>query len=316
MKRVKDYKEIIIKGINEGLTTRDICKNLCLSEGAVYRFIKENGLQSNGKKLGKNITITEEDREKILNLYTKENKTIEEIESLYNGKYTNGSITYLLRINNVTRRRGARTHLNDNYFSEINTPYKAYFLGLMFADGSVIRTNPNQDSWTISLELISSDDYILEKFREELELKIKVKQSNREGRNTTSYLHFQSSTIAKDLINLGCIPRKSKQDIYFPNIPEELKRYFILGYFDGDGIACNGKTGKYIGFCGQQTLLSDIEKEIRSTLHIKEKRIYFNRFNNIYYLQYGKKEDIQKIYNYLYSECEVLYLKRKREKLK
>ena len=240
---------------------------------------------------------------------------IKEIEKYFNGKYTEGDINSFLRIKEVTRRRGSRTFLNEDYFSETDSPKKAYFLGLMLADGCVRRTNEKHDSWTISLELVSTDSYIIEDFRKELKINTEVKTSKREGRNPTSYLKFQSSKVAEDLISLGCVPRKSKQDICLPNIREDLKRYLILGYFDGDGIASNGDSGKYIGFCGQKTLLENIEEELRKTLNLKEKRVYYNRFNNIYYLQYARKEEMEKIYNYFYSNCETLYIKRKKEKI-
>lgn len=40
-----------------------------------------------------------------------------------------------------------------------------------------------------------------------------------------------------DLCNHGCVDRKSKI-IRMPNIPENLIRHFIRGYFDGDGSVC------------------------------------------------------------------------------
>lgn len=43
--------------------------------------------------------------------------------------------------------------------------------------------------------------------------------------------------MANDLINLGCIPRKTLV-LKFPNestVPKQLIKHFIRGYMDGDG---------------------------------------------------------------------------------
>lgn len=314
MKRIETYDNYIKKAISEGIKTRDIAKLIGFSENTVYKRVKELGLKSVGSKRGDSISIKNEDIELILKLYTEEKRTIQEIFNIFDEKYTAGSINYLLRLKGVTRRRGAQIHLNENYFSIIDTPQKAYFLGLMFADGCVRRTNELHDSWSIGLELVSTDKYVIEAFRDELDLKLEVKDSHRKNRNPTSYLHFQSSKIAKDLISLGCIPNKSSKVLSFPCISSELRKYFILGYFDGDGIASNAKR-RYIGFCGSEPLLIGIESILREELSLNYKRVYFNKSNNIYYLCYANKEEIEKIYNYFYENPKTIYIKRKREKL-
>ena len=96
-------------------------------------------------------------------------------------KYLNGtSITKLAKDNNVSRyviaerlsknninkyKRGYFLRkfktINENYFDEINSEEKAYFLGLLYADGC----NHNLDKKKkISISLQEEDKFILEQF--------------------------------------------------------------------------------------------------------------------------------------------------------
>jgi intein/homing endonuclease len=52
-----------------------------------------------------------------------------------------------------------------------------------------------------------------------------------------------STNMVNDLINYGVIPNKTDK-IIFPELPNELIRHFIRGYFDGDGSICERKHKK------------------------------------------------------------------------
>lgn len=64
---------------------------------------------------------------------------------------------------------------NENYFDIINTPGKAYFLGLMFADGCICHTDKIGKfknvlhTYRMSISLQERDKVILELFRKELQ---------------------------------------------------------------------------------------------------------------------------------------------------
>jgi hypothetical protein len=64
---------------------------------------------------------------------------------------------------------------NENYFDIIDTPQKAYFLGLMYADGGIWHTDKIGKygnvlhQYQMSINLQERDKSILELFRKELQ---------------------------------------------------------------------------------------------------------------------------------------------------
>ena len=51
-------------------------------------------------------------------------------------------------------------YVNHEYFNEINTERKAYFLGLLIADGNISENKGNRQK-TLAISLQESDSYIL-----------------------------------------------------------------------------------------------------------------------------------------------------------
>ena len=119
--------------------------------------------------------------------------------------------------------------------------------------------------------------------------------------------------MSDDLINLGCVPKKSLI-LLPPKLKDELISHFIRGYFDGDG-----SIGKYNGrlkfsLLGTNELLSwalDFfkQKGIKTTPKISKRK-------NIYVLQVNSNKDIELIENILYNSSSDYYLKRKKDKFK
>ena len=121
-----------------------------------------------------------------------------------------------------------------NYFKEIDTHEKAYFLGLLMADGCV-----NKKNNTTTLALHKKDVDVLEIFK----LALNSNAVFYDEKGCYSF-RIHSPMIKKDLINLGCVPAKSLI-LDFPELKNKFIWSFILGYFDGDGCACLTKEGLY-----------------------------------------------------------------------
>lgn len=120
-----------------------------------------------------------------------------------------------------------------DFFHSIDTPEKAYYLGLIYADGSI-----HNSGFTISLKY--DDKYILERLAELLGGAHEVKQ--KESRNTLhgklyvtqlAILSVSAKEMREDLISLGVVPRKTYEREY----PRCNKYFFdfLRGYLDGDG---------------------------------------------------------------------------------
>jgi hypothetical protein len=225
------------------------------------------------------------------------------------------SIGNVLKKNNIKSR--IRKHkCNEDYFEKIDSNEKAYWLGLLFADGYVRKrkqlNGKHKQGGVVGISLKSGDEYLLEKLIIDLESTYKLTKQIKN--NFSSYkLEVNSSKMTDDLINLGCVPNKSLK-LLPPNLTDEFISHFIRGYFDGDG-----SIGRYNGnlkftLLGTNELLSWIlnffkQKGIKTNPKICKRK-------NIYTIQVNSKLDIELIKNILYTSSNNYYLKRKKEKFK
>lgn len=173
-------------------------------------------------------------------------KTGKEISSILNLDYST--------VHKKLRKLGINLHnyhnelkFNNKVFDSIDTEEKAYWLGFLYADGSV-SARDNQ----VELSLASVDREHLQKFKEFLESKNEVKLSNSRC-NGKIYQRCRFNATDKHfhdrLVELGCIPRKSLI-LKFPDKSifknTELIKDFIRGYIDGDGCLTYTKTGRLV----------------------------------------------------------------------
>lgn len=223
------------------------------------------------------------------------------------------SIGNVLKKNNI-KRRIRKHNCNENYFEKINTNEKAYWLGLLFADGYVRKrrqfNGQHKQGGIVGISLKNGDEYLLEKLIIDLGSTYKLNKQIKD--DFLSYkLEINISKMADDLINLGCVPNKSLK-LLPPKLTDEFISHFIRGYFDGDG-----SIGKYNGrlkfsLLGTDKLLSWIlnyfkNKGMKTTPKISKRR-------NIYTFQVNSKYDVELIENILYTQSNDYYLKRKKEK--
>lgn len=131
-----------------------------------------------------------------------------------------------------TNGKGIERVLNHRFFKKIDTEAKAYFLGLFYADGCIHKN-------IARLALQERDGYILDTFLSSIEANFSKLFSwgfTKNSQNIYS-VHITSKVMVKDLIKLGCMPRKTFK-IKFPTerqVPSHLIHHFIRGVLDGDG---------------------------------------------------------------------------------
>ena len=188
-----------------------------------------------------------------------------------------------------------RNNFNVNFFEEINTEAKAYFLGFIAADGWVSKGKE------LSIKLHRQDEEILEKFCELIESqkeKIRVKDEKHR------LLLLCSKKIVEDLSKYGIVQNKTKI-LFFPKrLKQELIIHYIRGIFDGDGHIgtnqCNFVTGSNI-FAKEFTEILKTHFKVIPTISKKENTYVFtfNRRDNMF---------IKSLY-----ENSTIFLKRKKE---
>lgn len=189
-------------------------------------------------------------------------------------------------------------------FHTIDTEEKAYWLGFLYADGSV---GSKEDK--VELGLAEKDYHHLEKFKDFIGLPNKI--SYRES--TKSYRYsFRSKSCKQDLINQGCVPKKSLI-LKFPTkeqVPRELIRHFIRGYFDGDGWFSNTGSCFQVGIIGTEDFIKGFLEHAPIT---KDNKIFIvHREGGAKRYVFSKLEDVTNFLNWIYKDSKI-YLDRKYE---
>lgn len=209
---------------------------------------------------------------------------------------------------------------NESYFEKIDSEEKAYWLGFIYADGCVTErygNNDNLKSMSLEMALCKKDKNHLVKFAESIEtdkpiINKTITLGNKKFKACVLKIH--STKICRDLVSLGCTPRKSLT-LNFPTkqqVPEYLLKHFIRGYVDGDGwigISTNKKNAR-ISIEGTCSFLKDLQK----AMFWRETKIYKKKQSNIYILEYGALDTLSYISG-LYKNATV-YLDRKYKKYK
>lgn len=161
------------------------------------------------------------------------------------------------RISKFLKQQGISTERNPikkDIFNKIDTEEKAYWLGMLYSDGSI-----NSIHGQVELGLQESDYQHLIKLKNFLGCNNKISYSEK----TKSYrLSFCCSQITKALIKLGCVPKKSLI-LTFPSneqVPPHLKKHFMRGYIDGDGCLCHTDKTYYLGFTSTKEFIEQAIK--------------------------------------------------------
>lgn len=182
------------------------------------------------------IVFTTEEKEEIVYMYTHQKMSTPKIGKKFGCSYN--KICKILDEFGIKRtNNGLRKYnINEEYFDVVDTPNKAYILGLFCADGCNF---PPKGTAFISLQ--ESDRKLLEDIRKEIKSEYPLKIIKQENRNDNGYsynnmytLNMYSVHICKSLEKLGAVQNKSLI-LKFPDIPPKYYSHFLRGYFDGDG---------------------------------------------------------------------------------
>lgn len=203
---------------------------------------------------------------------------------------------------------------NELYFEKIDSRNKAYFLGLLYADGCIHKIK-KYDKYQITINLVEGDCKVLELLKEDIEHTGPLGFWNKTPpRQNQKVLSIYSYKIAKDLISLGCIERKTNLLEYPKNLIDEYFTDFLRGFFDGDGtIAKVGSKNVVWQIIGLRDLLLTIKKKLELLgfhPYIVEptKDKYYNK--DLIYLKITRKKEIFYLMNEWYNNTN-LYIDRK-----
>lgn len=289
-------KILILKYISN-----DICYNDRVIYSPYYLFIDKKA------DMKRSNNWYEDNKEEILKLYY-DNKPIEEIcdllscgRSLIYRKLNEWKVEKRERIKSQYRHN-AKYNIDYKYFDNIDCEHKAYWLGMLLADGFV-------NEKEISLCLHISDLEMIKKFRCDIGSEHPIKY-NKDG---NPFITICCSYMCNTLIEYGFHNRKSWEfdiDKILKNIPYEYEHHFIRGMFDGDGCIKYykydylNKPQLHFGYTG----LRNVCEYVNLKLGIHRKLIHEG---NLTYTTVTRDPKLLiNIFDYLYTNADI-YMDRK-----
>jgi hypothetical protein len=195
----------------------------------------------------------------------------------------------------------------------------AWLLGYTFADGSV-----GKDA--IKYACVYTDVELLEHVKKELNAsteiswRIKYDKKHKRMAKPQRYLGVYSAELSRRVQSLhGCLPRKSKNNFPYPFVPDEFLGHFARGVLDGDGGVLKTVSGRRLNYscgfswCGGYKFIEGLRVQLTGILDLSDVRT--NKNGSIWRVTWLGVEDVQKLYNLMYSEGDYPYLMRKRHRI-
>lgn len=228
-------------------------------------------------------------------------------------------IQKVLDVNGITKISQAKRlnpSLKEDYFEEINSNDKAYWLGWILTDGTVVKSNTS-----LQITLQKRDAYILELLCNDLGV-----SRNHLALCNNDYIRFAFGSVSmyEHLSRYGVVPNKT-HTLQFPNIDPQYEVALIRGMFEGDGGLTFGMATRFyknrnkfytkpyqeMSFTGTYDMCVGFQRVIRKYIDIPEKSITPN--HSVYRVRWSNKSEIIHILDLLYENCGTHYLKRKFE---
>lgn len=141
--------------------------------------------------------------------------------------------------------------MNLDYFKDINTKEKAYWLGWLFAEGWM---SMQKEGVRFGVEIDRKEEILINRFANTIGFNIKYKKYPK-GTNKVR-IRFLNKHFTDNLLKHGfIIGRDKSKNIRLPKLEKrELYLAFLLGYFDGDGKIRTARIN-----CGSKKFLEDIK---------------------------------------------------------
>nr|WP_145401689.1 LAGLIDADG family homing endonuclease [Paenibacillus xylanexedens] len=174
-------------------------------------------------------------------MYLIDGKSKVEIKKMYNIRDQKVIDRWFKEANLQPRENGSLYSFNKNYFDQINTEDKAYWIGFIWCDGYVCkRERSGRTSYEFKLDLAAEDEEHLYKLRNALDANYEIKKyifknsflNNQAVRRLYICNKYFASQLHEDY---GLEANRKNIDKLISKIPKELIRHFIRGVLDADG---------------------------------------------------------------------------------
>lgn len=300
-KNYEQYQDIIIKEYQEGKSISQLAKDYPVTYGWIQKMLRNNNVTIRGGR--KKIELTTDQLEKFKQMYVN-NEFDKDIAQEFNiNVATVRRIASELKLHKNNHNR-INKRIKSDYFSVIDSPEKAYWLGFLFTDGSV---DHYKTTGRIRLQLQVSDEEILHQYKEDLGLDCAIIYDKRPGKECVS-VEFTDEQIFNDLAKYNIIPNKTYASDHIPyeKIPPEFLSAFALGLFDGDGCltySSDFSSDVTLNFTSYyESTIIDFQYIIDKILVPKENSNK-NIFTSAWHTQWRGRRQVLSILDCLYENC-------------
>lgn len=265
-----EEKELIVSMYKSGYVLSEIEKAIGHCDKCIYDTLDEYGIERNRKKK----IITDEQLQLIID-YHRKGLSYSQISEQLNGYISSSKVYELLkengetnsfsidRINSIIDLQNKDNHrkyyFDEHMFDVINTPDKAYCIGLFMADGC---NQLNKGCFSIGLQARDRDilDKINIMFQSDYPLYFRDSSKYDYMAQDVFTIRWNSKYFCERLNELGIVPNKSLI-LKFPDwLDRHLIPYLIKGYIDGDGWINKNQ----IGFMSTESFCVGIQEYLNS----------------------------------------------------
>lgn len=299
----------IIQEYLNGKSINQLSKEYSVSYHSIQKLLRDNNITIRGGR--KKIELTDIEKAELTEQY---NNYIPIKEIALKLHYNVDVINRTIKELGLTRSSNrVNRNIKSNFFSNIDSPIKAYWLGLLFTDGSV---DHYKTTGRIRIQLQEQDLDILKQYQEDLGIESKIIYDTRPNSVCCS-VEFVDEQIFNDLGKYGIVPNKTYECKHIPYelIPKEYWPAFALGLYDGDGgLSCsaNFSTDVTMNFTSYyESVVQDFQ--ILIDLLINKENHTKNFFTSAWHTQWRGRKQVLEILDYLYSNCP-RHLERKYQK--
>lgn len=253
--------------------------------------------------------FTENQRNIIRKLY-KDGYSSKEISKFV--KVSHRSIYELVKTYGEERNLSESKFIKHDFFDRIDSPTKAYILGMIYTDGNISeKIIKGRVERSFSITQLKSERVLMDNILFQIK---KFGNLHKGGHdNSTIKVQINSSQICNKLIQLGITPQKALN--ISPNkiidiLPENLIRHFVRGIFEGDGCVRytkdkNGYGSYTFSITGTEHTVRFIKDFFMSRLNVgKNVNIIKRKSDNSFSVSYGSKNEITTILEYLYDNID------------
>jgi hypothetical protein len=239
---------------DQGLSWREITDQAGVTSVTVSKILRRNGREFDRKPEG-----TDGKTDLITALYESGHSTRAIGQMLGHSKST---------INTVVAGNGGKIRTvqgceNPDFFDQVDTPAKAYWLGFISADGCIVATPRNPEGNHLAMQLAIRDKSHLTKLKEALGANAGVRTRVNTGFGKTlgsALLSVGSRRLTDGLLALGVTPRKSATQVPWDG-PAHLMPHYWRGMMDGDGSLARKGDGLFTIFlCGSEPCVRGFAK--------------------------------------------------------